>query len=408
MARSRALLGALVWLALALPSAAAAADPPTEFTVDTGDDGVDADINDQFFSCATTDLKCSLRAAVQQANALPGPHTIHLPVGTFVLSISGPGEDAAATGDLDITSEITIVGEGASASIIDAKKLKDRAFDVKPGGSLTLTDLSVVNGKNAKGDFDPGAPGETSGGCLRSEGALSFLRTIVAQCSSLDDGGCVSVIGGTLATDTTIIDTCRAKNEGGGLWIAAGSAALVKTAVTNNQAATGGGIVTRGDLVLRNVTIDSNRTKSGGSVTLLGSASATLNNVTLSGLATNLDASGTSGTVLVSNSIIDAGKGGKLPSCASPVTSAGGNVEPGTSCGFTDLLDQQNAPPLLLPLAFNGALVPTRGLDRDSPAIDHGVDATCEATDARGAPRDDVRFVGVAICDSGSFEFLQP
>ena len=56
-----------------------------------------ADTNDG--ACAPTD--CSLREAVIAANALVGPDTILLPAGTYELTIVGPDEDAAATGDLD-------------------------------------------------------------------------------------------------------------------------------------------------------------------------------------------------------------------------------------------------------------------------------------------------------------------
>jgi CSLREA domain-containing protein len=57
---------------------------------------------------------CTLRAAIQVANALPGPDTIILPAGTYTLTIPGQGEDAAAAGDLDITDDITITGGGAA------------------------------------------------------------------------------------------------------------------------------------------------------------------------------------------------------------------------------------------------------------------------------------------------------
>ncbi len=55
-------------------------------------------------------LDCSLREAVLNANACPGPHTITLPVGGYNLTIPGIDEDAGETGDLDITGDLTIVG----------------------------------------------------------------------------------------------------------------------------------------------------------------------------------------------------------------------------------------------------------------------------------------------------------
>ena len=45
---------------------------------------------------------CTLRAAIEEANALPGPDIINVPSGSHLLDIAGINEDQAATGDLDI------------------------------------------------------------------------------------------------------------------------------------------------------------------------------------------------------------------------------------------------------------------------------------------------------------------
>src|SRR5262245_35745379 len=49
------------------------------FTVDTTEDGADATPGDA--ACATTGGACSLRAAIQEANMLPGPDVVKLPAG---------------------------------------------------------------------------------------------------------------------------------------------------------------------------------------------------------------------------------------------------------------------------------------------------------------------------------------
>src|SRR6266542_4506671 len=67
-------------------------------TVDTADGACEAD--------------CSLREAIIAANAAGATSTIVLPAGTYILTIAGTGEDAAAKGDLDVTGTLTITGAG--------------------------------------------------------------------------------------------------------------------------------------------------------------------------------------------------------------------------------------------------------------------------------------------------------
>src|SRR6266404_8283088 len=89
----------LASLLLAVAPAAAAM-----FTVNDTADAVDAVLGDG--TCATAGGTCPLRAAIQEANALPGPDTIMVPAGTYLLTVGGAAarcEDAAAQGDLDIT-----------------------------------------------------------------------------------------------------------------------------------------------------------------------------------------------------------------------------------------------------------------------------------------------------------------
>src|SRR4051794_7576222 len=50
----------------------------------------------------------SLRAAISEANANPGPDVIQVPSGTYTLTIAGPDEDNNGTGDLDTNGDVTI------------------------------------------------------------------------------------------------------------------------------------------------------------------------------------------------------------------------------------------------------------------------------------------------------------
>ena len=91
---------------IVLPSQVKAAT----FTVNSTGDATDANPGDGVAETAPDNGVCTLRAAIQEANALAGADTINLPAGTYTLSIAGANEDAAATGDLDITDNLTITG----------------------------------------------------------------------------------------------------------------------------------------------------------------------------------------------------------------------------------------------------------------------------------------------------------
>lgn len=81
----------------------------TVFNVTTPADSIDG---------ACTPSKCSLRDAVIASNAVSGPNTINLRTGHYRLTIAGANEQAAASGDLNITKSVTIHGPGASGSTI--------------------------------------------------------------------------------------------------------------------------------------------------------------------------------------------------------------------------------------------------------------------------------------------------
>src|ERR1043165_1908702 len=101
----------------------------TNFVVNSNADKGDANTGDGFCETATSG-ECTLRAAIQEANALEGSDSISVPAGTYTLSIAGAGEDAAATGDLDIWDSLTISGAGIGKTILDAGNL-DREFHVQ-------------------------------------------------------------------------------------------------------------------------------------------------------------------------------------------------------------------------------------------------------------------------------------
>src|SRR5262245_5973271 len=99
---------------------------------------------------AGPDGKLSLREAISVANLSAGPDVILLPSGTYGITIAGTGEDTNATGDFDITGDLTIqMAPGAlTRPIIDGNGL-DRVFDIPTGStgiSLTFIQVQITGG----------------------------------------------------------------------------------------------------------------------------------------------------------------------------------------------------------------------------------------------------------------------
>ncbi|MCY2991008.1 MAG: S8 family serine peptidase [Planctomycetota bacterium] len=229
--------------------------------VDTFEDAVDANVGDGV--CVTASGKCTLRAAIQEANAAkPAARTIALKAGKFRLSIL-PEPDpqvtfpvpascvadgrprtwsSERTGDLDILGNVAIVGDDAATTIVDAAG-SDRVFRVYPGATLDLRRVRVTGGRVT----DAGGAGILSLGTLKLDHVV--VDNNVADAGSIFGGG-IAIWGGVAElVDTTISDN-RA-TSGGGLFV--GNQAAVRllrsTLMSNTVASAGGGIYSFGGSV---------------------------------------------------------------------------------------------------------------------------------------------------------------
>ena len=134
---------------LSMPQNALAA----KFVVNSTDDMVDAAPGDGICETALGNHICTLRAAVQEANAFAGPDKIVLKAKKYVLiagseeESGGTGEDAALTGDLDITESVTIAGQGSAYTIVDGSH-RDRVFHVigTPADLVKFVGITIQNG----------------------------------------------------------------------------------------------------------------------------------------------------------------------------------------------------------------------------------------------------------------------
>lgn len=221
-------------LALATPAQAA------PFTVDSAADAVDATPGNG--TCATSGGVCTLRAAIQEANALAGSDTITVPAGTYTLSISNnPGEDFednSARGDLDIRSDIAINGAGAGSTTVNGADL-DRVFDVvfNTGATAEISGLTVTNG-NVQTSDDGGGITVGLGTTLDLEDSTVSDNTVFFR------GGGIKNFGTLTLTNSDVKDNTATNGSGGGIENVA-TVTMTNSTVSDNTApnfGAGGGI----------------------------------------------------------------------------------------------------------------------------------------------------------------------
>ncbi len=213
---------------------------PSTFNVTTLADVVDA-----------TDGVLSLREAILQANASAGANTIVLPAGTYTLTRAGIDEDAALSGDLDLTGHLTIQGAGAGTTIIDAAHL-DRVFHVL-GGVATLSDVTVQGGTtdgDGGGILNQGGQLTVSGCILAGNTAHRFGGGIANVGSNDLFGGTLTVCGSTLADNSADV--------GGGIANLGKMTATASIFADNLAPIYGGGLANFADLTIRDGTFAGN------------------------------------------------------------------------------------------------------------------------------------------------------
>jgi len=399
----------LVTVVLLLAPAAAAQDLLVNSPLDLPDadpaDGVcDADL-------ATDGEQVTLRAAVQHANATPGAGTIALPAGLWKLTRKGAGEDAADTGDLDVTEDLTLTGAGADATILDGKTAKDRLLEVHVGAVLTLDGVTLRRGLATQELL--------GGGALYVHGTLHMSACNVERNrSAADDAGAIEFdhvhTGPSTLTDV-LFKSNKAKDDGGALDVDGGAVDLRGCTFLKNKAGDEGGGLEASDasVSLINCTFSANRaTFDGGAVNVEQGGDVTLTHCTLvknsaiegAGLSIQDGLEGTDGTVR--NSLFsNAGK----RNFEGTATSGGGNVETGSSGLLLGADDQSdaNAKLLVFKLADNGGPTPTHLPKPGSVAIDRAGDVFggLVGDDQRGLPRPvDLAGLGTTASDAGAVE----
>lgn len=263
---------------------------PATLTVTTPFDVVDA-----------TDGLLSLREAIIRANASPGAERIELPAGTYRLALAGADENAAATGDLDISDNMRLVGAGAGLTIVDAAGL-DRAFEILPGADASLTGITLRNGNasvgggvlnNGKLTMDACTVADNvaeylGGGIGNLGGSLTISNCTIAS-NTVFGTGALSWGGGGIFNDYQLAihratflgnSVLSSRNEswgGGAIMTLSNNVSLFDSAFIGNTSNTLGGAISvvayggpSSDLTVKNSTFADNRAVWGGGATYVG------------------------------------------------------------------------------------------------------------------------------------------
>lgn len=200
----------------------------TTFTVDsTADDANARDSAPGDGVCSDDNNRCTLRAAVDEANATAGEVVINLPgqlaggqSGTYTLSRVAPNiaanthEDANAYGDLDfngIYTELTLRGTGTPGPTVTVSP-NDRIFHVLTG-IVNFERITATGGKappGANGSPDGSGIG-VDGGDGSDGGALLIESGTTVRVDQLAFSGNVTGSGGNGAAPSTSIS----RTEGG-------------------------------------------------------------------------------------------------------------------------------------------------------------------------------------------------
>jgi Bacterial Ig-like domain len=218
---------------------AAVASTGVTFVVNATNDAVDSNIGDG--QCRSAAGTCTLRAAIQQTNALPGADAIVVPAGTYALQIPPLNQNLAENGDLDITDSLTISGAGAASTIVDGgippagaqpeRRGLDRLFEVQvDGGRVAFSNLAITDGYAA----------EYGGGILNSSTAAIELTaaTLTGNVAGKTGGAIDNHVGAPLEVRTSTFSNNVAFESGSALNNNRdGTVTLTDSTISSNSAA---------------------------------------------------------------------------------------------------------------------------------------------------------------------------
>jgi hypothetical protein len=162
---------------------------------------------------------------------------------TIVFSPSLSGQTIQLAGgngpiELLVTKNLTIQGPGAGKLAIDANAVA-RVFEIAQGAQVSISGLTIEDGRGRTGAFDP-SPNDYYGGGILNEGTLTLSGCTVTGNSTSNSGPGEGGGGGIANFGTMTMSGCTvtgntAGSVGGGVYNR-GTLTVVGSTVTNNTA----------------------------------------------------------------------------------------------------------------------------------------------------------------------------
>jgi len=223
-----------------------------DFVVSSNEDEIDSgSLTDEFvdLDSVVPGNQVTLRAAILEANGNSGASSIYVPrlPGDYVLSRSGSesGGAVGAENDLEITTEVTILGAGAGLTVIDASGLQgvgnavnDRVFSVLTGassGASTNGDLTLSGVTLTGGDVDT-----LTGGAILVDSTLHLTDSALIG-NKARQGGAIRVTGSSanVTIQRSVFTENTATQQGGAIYSGDNNSVMsISSSIFANNSAT--------------------------------------------------------------------------------------------------------------------------------------------------------------------------
>ena len=422
----RTILGASILLLVSLIAVALPVQSAT-FSVDSLLDNADAFAGDGI--CDDSSGFCTLRAAIQETNALAGDDKI-----TF-----------SVTGTITLTSALPIINQSLSINGPGADQLTVSGDNVVRPFQISSTNVEFHGITISNGVANSGSPPRGGGIYVETASTLMLTRVVVSNNMALSGGGIFSY-GHLTINNSTISDNSASQTGsyvfvwGGGIHAEGIVLTINNSTLSGNSSTAMGGVqayalgsgvsLLGGELFINNSTISGNSANAsggssnngahGGGIYAYADTDLSITNGTIASNSVSATGAGITeqgggiyccdnGTLTLTNSIVSnntATSGVNNCYRLTAVFNTIYNIENANTCELSGVGNQINTDPLLEVLGDYAGLTQTHHLQVSSPAIDAGSNVDCLATDQRGVTRPvDGDAVSGAVCDIGAVEY---